>query len=141
MLTLSTLPFQHCENAFIHNISKNVGSEKEGRSHGLVPGRQKLLITCRGHLKTSFMKLQQVLLIPQVTSVDLPLTGTAAVVKIPCSLTAFHLKYSFHISLIFCLRFFSEVEPAGVCLVYVQSQAESLESQFSSAFSVFLNSN
>ena len=79
------------------------------------------------------------LLIPQVTSVDLPQIGTAAVVKIPCSLIAFHLEYSFHISLIFCLRFFSEVEPAGVCLVYVQSQVESLESQFSSAFYVFLN--
>ena len=116
-------------NTFIYNISNSVEREREGRSHGLVPDRGNSL-PAKDIWRQFLWNCSRCSWYPQVTSVDVPHMWTTPVVKIPCWLMAFYLEYLLHMSLIFCLRFFSEVEPEGVCSAYVQSQSESLESQF-----------
>lgn len=127
-VTLNLLAFLHCET-FIYNISHSVESEREGRSHGLVPDTGNSS-PAKDIWRQFLWTHSRCFWYPQVTSVDVPQTWTAAVAKISCWLMAFYLEYSLHMSLIFCLRFFSEVGPEGVCSAYVQSQSESLESQF-----------
>lgn len=123
-MTLNLLVFWYCENTFICNISKHVGSERCTRwlSTWYIEAINYLHRIYEDHFYETVVDAFDC----HVTSVGSPLIGSGSSGEtFPVCWQQVHLACSLHISLIFCLMF-SEFEPPSVCSAYVQMQPESL---------------